>query len=88
MTEAEGKLVEQSKSFAGTLADQSDTIRNIAESGAILSGATLEIKNDLSALPMKEINQNLSQFRSETGELNLVLDSLVEIIEEKLEKVK
>lgn len=87
LTEAETRLVERTDDFAKTLKTQSGTVKEIAESTLLLSSAAIRIRNELEGLPLEQVNQNLVQFRSETGDLNLVLDSLIEIIERKIERV-
>ena len=83
----ESRLAERTTEYAKTLAAQTSTIKEMSESGLQLYSITNRIRGEIEALPIEKVNQDLVQFRTETGELSAVLDSLIEIVERKITRV-
>ncbi|MBN2657357.1 MAG: hypothetical protein EH225_05300 [Calditrichaeota bacterium] len=86
------RFISASDRYAAMLEKQNsqygNAMENLSRSGKELFESSDKMRAELDRLPLKEINDDLNRFRGETGELNLVLDSLVEILENKVEKVR
>lgn len=73
-------LTGETDRFTHVLATQGDALRE-------LSVAAGHIREEFDSLPLRGITGELSEFRTETGELNAVLDGLIELLERKVQRV-
>ena len=66
---------------------QSKSITALNDASRDLAESTLRIRNDIEMIPMEDVADNIRNLGYETGELNTVIDSLLEIMDHKLERV-
>jgi hypothetical protein len=87
LTEAREALAESSSGFARSLCAQEDPVRAMGESALAFSRSAGRMRAELDALPLEQVNSGLEGLRKETGDLDTVLDSLIEVLERKVEKI-
>ena len=90
----EARLTEQADTVAGhntalaaALEDQSRTARSLAESTRDFAAGLGRLRQDADRIPLEETARQLGDLNRETGELNAVVDSVIDLLDRKLEKV-
>jgi len=84
---ADKSLVNHVDYYLKTAELQSNSIVALNEASNDLAASTLRIRSDIEMIPMEDVADNIRALGIETGELNTVIDSLLEIMEHKLERV-
>jgi hypothetical protein len=84
---ADNSLVNHVNYYMHTAELQSKSITALNDASKNLAESTLRIRNDIEMIPMEDVADNIRTLGNETGELNTVIDSLLEIMDHKLEKV-
>ncbi len=87
LKDADNSLVNHVDYYAKTAAVQSESIHSLNEASRDLAESTLRIRKDIEMIPMEDVADNIRTLGEETGELNTVIDSLLEIMDHKLERV-
>jgi hypothetical protein len=80
LTATGNSLAGETGRFTRELSAQGDALRE-------LSTASDRVRNGFDSLPLAPVADALAGFRTETGELNGVLDGLIELLERKVERV-
>jgi methyl-accepting chemotaxis protein len=88
LSEVEKKLLESSESLGNNLKRQAEGIGSTDESLRSLSAGLQSLKADAEAINLKKTVDELATFGRETGELNAVLDSLIDIVERKVDTMQ
>jgi len=84
---ADNSLVNHVDYYMNTAELQSKSIAALNDASRNLAESTLRIRNDIEMIPMEDVSDNIRTLGEETGELNTVIDSLLEIMDHKLERV-
>ncbi|MDA3937809.1 MAG: hypothetical protein PF693_00675 [Spirochaetia bacterium] len=84
---ADNSLVNHVDYYLKTAELQSESISSLNEASKDLAESTLRIRSDIEMIPMVDVAENIRTLGAETGELNTVIDSLLEIMDHKLERV-
>ena len=87
LKDADNSLVNHVDYYMHTAELQSKSITALNDASQDLAESTLRIRNDIEMIPMEDVADNIRTLGDETGELNTVIDSLLEIMDHKLEKV-
>ncbi len=87
LKDVDASLVNHVDIYARTAEVQSDSIRALNEASRGLAESTVRIRNDIEMIPMEDVADNIRTLGVETGELNTVIDSLLEIMDHKLERI-
>lgn len=87
LKDADKSLVNHVDYYMKTAELQSNSIVALNEASNDLAASTLKIRSDIEMIPMEDVADNIRALGIETGELNTVIDSLLEIMEHKLERV-
>lgn len=88
MGDVEKKLLDSSESLGDNLIRQAEGIGRTDESLRSLSAQLRSLKADSEGFNLKKTADELASFGRETGELNAVLDSLIDIIERKVDTIR
>jgi|GEM_PF-3201049 len=86
--EVEKDLLGSAESLGRHLEKQAEGIGAADESLQSFSDRLRSLKNDTDSLNLKETADQVASFSRETSELNAVLDSLIDIIEHKVDKLR
>jgi hypothetical protein len=84
---ADNSLVNHVDYYMLTAELQSKSITALNDASKDLAESTLRIRSDIEMIPMEDVADNIRTLGAETGELNTVIDSLLEIMDHKLERV-
>jgi len=84
---ADNSLVNHVDFYMHTAELQSKSIRALNDASRDLAESTMRVRNDIEMIPMVDVADNIKILGEETGELNTVIDSLLEIMDHKLERV-
>lgn len=87
LKDADNSLVNHVDYYMRTAELQSKSIIALNDASRDLAESTLRIRNDIEMIPMEDVADNIRTLGEETGELNTVIDSLLEIMDHKLERV-
>ncbi|MCK5675324.1 MAG: hypothetical protein KAH95_18220 [Spirochaetales bacterium] len=87
LKDADNSLVNHVDYYMRTAELQSKSIHSLNDASRDLAESTLRIRNDIEMIPMVDVANNIRTLGEETGELNTVIDSLLEIMDHKLERV-
>ncbi len=87
LKDADNSLVNHVDYYMNTAELQSKSITALNDASRDLAESTLRIRNDIEMIPMEDVADNIRTLGEETGELNTVIDSLLEIMDHKLERV-
>lgn len=88
LEEVEKTLLSSSGTLGENLKQQAEGIRSTDESLRSLSDRFRSIKSDSEAINLKAAADEVAAFGRETGELNAVLDSLIDIVERKVDTLR
>lgn len=85
--EAEKRYLSSLENFIQTTEDYARGVRSLAELTGDVEEASRRITSRVEALPLESAAEELERLRGGVKELNLVLDSLISILDRKVEKV-
>jgi len=86
--EVEKDLLGSAETLGRHLEKQAEGIAAVDEGLKSFSDRLHSLKNDTDAIDLKGTSEQLASFSRETGELNAVLDSLIDIIERKVDSLR
>jgi hypothetical protein len=84
---ADAALVNQVEYYTRSASAQSKSIEELHSTATSLSEVTSSIQKSIESIPMEDVSENIRTLGRETGDLNVVIDSLLEIMDHKLEKI-
>ena len=87
LDESKRSLMDESRAFSRELAAQREPFQKLTASALDFSLSTGRIRQELEAWPLAAVSSELSRLNAETGELDTVIDSLIRIMEQKLERI-
>lgn len=87
LTAAEEQLIEPVERMAGLLERQSQAVDRFEDVQQRLVQTAESIHREAGALPWSEVGEEMVQFRTGVRELNEVLDGLVTVLEQKVERI-
>jgi len=87
LKDADNSLVNHVDYYMHTADLQSKSIAALNDASRDLADSTLRIRGNIEMIPMEDVADTIRTLGEETGELNTVIDSLLEIMDHKLERV-
>ena len=88
LSNVEQNLLISSDSLAGNLKRQADGIGVVEESLRSVTIQLNNLKSESAGINLKNTAAEVANFNKETGELNAVLDSLIDIVERKVDALR
>lgn len=88
LSEAEGAMSGGLEDFSGVLRDYTRGVKEFNSLSAGFSEALGRMRKDAQGAPFSAVTEELGRFGTGTRELNGVLDSLIDVLEVKVEKVR
>ena len=87
LSQAESETLEQISAYGRVIEQHQEQVEEIGRLDRALADLTELISRKTEELPMEEINRQLREFETGARELNDVVDSVVTLLERKVEKV-
>lgn len=87
LSRAERELSGDMASFSGIIREHAAGVEEFHRLHSTFADTAVRIRREAEASPIPAINEEMARFEAGTRELNTVLDSLIDVLEVKVEKV-
>lgn len=87
LSSAEGEVLQSIEGYSRALAGHREQVEEFARLGNELASCSERLHRETRELPLAGINSELREFKNGARELNTVIDSVVTLLERKVEKV-